>query len=90
MQVEVVYALETEQVILSVRLTEIVTVQQVIKASGLLTQFPKIDLKTMEVGIWGKKVSLEQMVRAEDRIEIYRPLTIDPMEARRIRASKKQ
>jgi putative ubiquitin-RnfH superfamily antitoxin RatB of RatAB toxin-antitoxin module len=90
MQVEVVYALETEQVVLPVKLTETVMIQQVIKASGLLAQFPKIDLKTIEVGIWGKKVGLEQMVRAGDRIEIYRPLTIDPMEARRIRASKKQ
>ena len=41
----------------------------------------------LDVGIWGRRCSLDQLVAEGDRVEIYRPLTIDPMEARRTRAT---
>jgi putative ubiquitin-RnfH superfamily antitoxin RatB of RatAB toxin-antitoxin module len=40
----------------------------------------------MPVGIWGKRVSPDTTVRAGDRVELYRPLEVDPREARRQRA----
>jgi putative ubiquitin-RnfH superfamily antitoxin RatB of RatAB toxin-antitoxin module len=42
----------------------------------------------LSVGIWGRKARLDQIVRADDRVEIYRPLRIDPKLARRERFRK--
>ncbi|MBC7415613.1 MAG: RnfH family protein [Herminiimonas sp.] len=64
------------------------TVQQAILRSGLLVQVPDLDLAACRVGIWNKLKTLETVVRDHDRIEVYRPLIADPMEARRRRADK--
>ena len=47
------------------------------------------DVDTRSVGIWGRSCSLDATVRAGDRVEIYRPLQIDPKEVRRLRAKKR-
>ncbi len=88
MTVEVAYATPEEQVILSVTAAEGATVQQVIEASGILQHFPEIDLAENKVGIFSKICKLEQPVNEGDRVEIYRPLLIDPKEHRRQRAVK--
>lgn len=59
-----------------------------IQASGLLQLFPAMDLQTTVVGVWGRKAGLNQILRENDRIEIYRPLTVDPKVARRERFAK--
>ncbi len=64
------------------------TVLDAIRASGLLERFPEIDISSQAVGIWGKARALDVLVGAGDRIEIYRPLLVDPKEARRLRARK--
>ncbi|WP_296445439.1 RnfH family protein [Rhodoferax sp. UBA5149] len=64
------------------------TVLQAVRASGLLQLFPSIDLQTGVVGIWGRKVGLNQTLRENDRVEIYRSLTVDPKMARRERFVK--
>lgn len=64
------------------------TVAQALQASGLLSQFPAINLKTSAVGVWGRKCSLNQALRENDRVEIYRALTVDPKVARRERFAK--
>lgn len=64
------------------------TVLQAIQASGLLDIFPEIDGVATELGVWGRKASLRQPLRENDRIEIYRPLTVDPKVARRERFAK--
>lgn len=64
------------------------TVAQALQASGLLSQFPAINLKTSVVGVWGRKCSLTQALRENDRVEIYRALTVDPKVARRERFVK--
>lgn len=64
------------------------TVIQAIEASGLLRQFPDLDVHTCVVGVWGRRVSLAHVLRTQDRIEIYRPLTVDPKVARRTRFAK--
>jgi len=63
------------------------TVREAILRSGLLEQAPGIDLESARVGIYGKLSTMETLVRALDRIEVYRPLIADPKEARRKRAS---
>lgn len=64
------------------------TVGQAIEMSGILQDAPEINLVTMPVGIYGKKKTLDTVLRARDRIEIYRPLIADPKDARRRRAKK--
>lgn len=61
------------------------TILAALQASGLLQQFPALDQQTTEVGVWGRKTALGQLLRANDRVEIYRPLTVDPKVARRER-----
>ncbi|MEO8120036.1 MAG: RnfH family protein [Rhodoferax sp.] len=64
------------------------TVLDALQASGFLPLFPAIDQAATVVGVWGRKASLEQMLRENDRVEIYRPLTVDPKVARRERFAK--
>ena len=59
-----------------------------IKKSSILLYFPEINLSKNKVGIYGKLVELDHIVKNNDRIEIYRPLSIDPKKARRVRARK--
>ncbi len=61
------------------------SVLQALQASGLLQLFPAIDLQTTVVGVWGRKTGLSRLLRDNDRVEIYRPLTVDPKAARRER-----
>jgi uncharacterized protein len=61
------------------------TVLQALQASGLAREF---DLRSAPVGVWGRKARLSQPLRDGDRIEVYRPLTVDPKVARRERFRK--
>jgi putative ubiquitin-RnfH superfamily antitoxin RatB of RatAB toxin-antitoxin module len=85
-QIEVAYALEKKQVLLHVCLPDGATVEEAIHRSGVLAQFPEIDLANNKVGIFSKLVKLAETVRDQDRVEIYRPLIADPKEVRRQRA----
>jgi hypothetical protein len=53
-------------------------VREAIEHSGLLNQYPDIDLASQRVGIFGKLTKLEAKVKDGDRVEIYRPITADP------------
>jgi len=88
MMVEVAYALPEQQVILPVLVAMDATVDMAIQASGVLEQFPDIDLTAQKVGIFSRLVALTQPLQPRDRIEIYRPLQADPKTARRARALK--
>lgn len=88
LQVEVVYALPARQTLLRVALPEGATVEDAIRASGVLEAFPDIDLARNKVGIFSKLVKLDEKVRDKDRVEIYRPLIADPKEVRRKRAEE--
>lgn len=87
-QVEVVYALPQIQILERLDVSAGCTVEQAIKLSGILDQFPEINLTKNKFGIFGKFAYLETRLQPYDRVEIYRPLIIDPKEARRIRARK--
>ena len=84
--VEVVFATSDQQSIIPVKLEQGASVQQAIEESGMLNQFPEIDLIQLKVGIFGKVCDLEKTVEHGDRVEIYRPLLQNPMDARRNRA----
>ena len=86
--VEVAYALPQEQCILTLEVEEGTNIETVIDRSGILEKFPDIDLMKQKVGIFSKIKKLTDKVFAGDRIEIYRPLLIDPKEARRKRGRK--
>jgi len=86
--VEVAYAKSDEQLILLVQATEPCTIEQAIQLSGILKYFPEIDLTKNKVGIFSQISALNKCLQENDRVEIYRGLAIDPMEARRQRAVK--
>lgn len=88
MDIEIAYASLSQQTILQLKVPLSCTVLQAIEQSGILQQFPEINLQTQGVGIFSKRVSLEHILQPRDRIEIYRTLLIDPKQARRIRAKK--
>jgi putative ubiquitin-RnfH superfamily antitoxin RatB of RatAB toxin-antitoxin module len=80
-QVEVVYAGEHKQSMIPLRIIKGTTVAEIIQQSDILALHP--DLQLNQVGIWGKQVDLSESVTQEGaRIEIYRPLLIDPKQAR--------
>ena len=88
--VEVAYALADKQKIISVTVNKGCTVFEAAQLSGIAQQFPDIDLATAKMGIFSKLIDepRTQLVQAGERIEIYRPLLIDPKEARAQRALK--
>ncbi|RZM76417.1 RnfH family protein [Pseudoalteromonas rubra] len=87
-QVEVVFALPEKATTLSVDVAEGTSVEQVVLQSGILERCPEIDPTNLSLGVWNRTVKLNHVVRAGDRVEVYRPLIADPKEARRRRAEK--
>ncbi|MEE8233841.1 MAG: RnfH family protein [Gammaproteobacteria bacterium] len=88
--IEVAYASSQQSWLIPFNVEEGTTIQQAIEISGILERCPEIDLETNKVGIFSKIVALDVLIRAGDRIEIYRPLIIDPKQARRLRAEKEK
>jgi len=88
--VEVIYALPEKQELITLDVEQGTTAEQAVKLSGVLENFPKIDLVKNKLGIFGKAVKADEVLRDKDRVEIYRPLIADPKESRRKRAEKKE
>ncbi|HEX3380817.1 MAG TPA: RnfH family protein [Paraburkholderia sp.] len=86
--VEVCYALASEQTLIPVELLAGATLRQAIDASGILQRFPSIDLNTQKVGVFGKLKPLDTVLADHDRVEIYRPLLVDPKVSRQRRVEK--
>ena len=89
-KIEVAYALLERQFLKSLDVKLGASVSEAINLSGVLEEFPEINLDINPVGIYSKKVTLDSVVKDGDRIEIYRALRVSPKEARRLRAKKKQ
>ena len=85
-KVEVAFALPERQTLISVEVGRNTTLKQAIDLSGICADYPEINLARNAVGIFGKLSTLDTTLKAGDRVEIYRPLQIDPKEARRQRA----
>jgi len=88
-KIEIAYALVDKQVILTEKVSPDSTIEEAIHLSGVLEQFPEINLNENKVGVFGKLKKLDSTLLENDRIEIYRPLIADPKESRRKRAAKK-
>lgn len=89
--IEVAYATKEKQVILETQVDAGTSVFDAAANSGIDQRFPEIDFEATPMGIFGKKVMKpkSQTVNAGERIELYRPLLIDPKQARANRAAKK-
>ncbi len=86
--IEIAYALPERYYLKSFQVDEGITVQMAITQSGILNQFPEIDLSTNKIGIFSRPIKLTDVLKEGDRIEIYRPLLADPKEIRRKRAAE--
>ncbi|AWB67242.1 RnfH family protein [Saccharobesus litoralis] len=86
--IEVTFALPHKQTLLAISVNDGETIENCILQSGILREYPEIDLSVNKVGIWSRNKKLSDTVREGDRIEIYRPLIADPKEVRRRRAEK--
>jgi putative ubiquitin-RnfH superfamily antitoxin RatB of RatAB toxin-antitoxin module len=89
LRVEVVYALPATGDAVQLTLPAGAKVRDAVLASGILERHPEIDLGRQKVGIYGKVVAASARLADGDRVEIYRPLVLDPKEARRRRALSK-
>jgi len=93
--VEVAYALPHQQKIISLLVKPGTTALQAVQQSRITDYFPEIDLANAAMGIFGQALGTKGLESAArhllhegDRVEIYRPLTVDPKDARRRRAEK--
>lgn len=86
LRVTVVYAPAAREVQeVPLELTAPCTVLQALQLSGLLIRYPEVDSLHTGVGVWGRKAPLDQLLRDQDRMEVYRALRVDPKVARRER-----
>ncbi|MEY8716288.1 RnfH family protein [Francisella philomiragia] len=91
MKVEVIYALPSEQKSFYVESDDSLTVRQAIIQSKILDAYSELDnIENLKVGIYGQMVDLDHVLEDKDRVEIYRNLTIDPKQARMLRAEQKR
>ena len=93
--VEVAYALPNRQQLTELKVPYGTTAFEAVEQSGIVEQFPEIDLENARMGIFGQalgtkglKPPKEHVLESKDRVEIYRPLIVDPKEVRKRRAEK--
>lgn len=86
----VVYCTPQSQHILPVELAAGSTLREAVLASGLLEVEPSLAQRTLDLGVFNRPRAADAEVREGDRIEVYRPLTVDPKLARRARAAVRQ
>ncbi|MGH8530775.1 MAG: RnfH family protein [Nevskiales bacterium] len=87
-EVEVAYARPDRQVLVTLELPRGATLLDAVRKSGLLQQFPEIELEQATLGVFGKIKPGSELLNGGDRVEIYRPLVADPKQARRRRAAE--
>jgi putative ubiquitin-RnfH superfamily antitoxin RatB of RatAB toxin-antitoxin module len=78
MQIGVAYSEPGQQLWLNIEVPDDATVRGAIERSGVLKQFPHIDLDSQKVGVFGRLVKLDAVLKPGDRIEIYRAIIADP------------
>jgi putative ubiquitin-RnfH superfamily antitoxin RatB of RatAB toxin-antitoxin module len=88
-QVEVVFALPDRQRVVTLALPEAgLTAQAAVERSGLLDEFPELRDRALVLGIYGTVCAPDRPLRDRDRVEVYRPLRVDPRAQRRERAAQ--
>ncbi len=93
--VEIAFATPQKQLIKTLNVVAGTTAKQAVIQSNIAEVFPEINIETNAMGIFGNTLGSkglvgadEYILKAGDRVEIYRPLIADPKEARRKRAEK--
>ncbi|MGA0114575.1 MAG: RnfH family protein [Burkholderiales bacterium] len=89
MKISVVYALPRRQTVIDLDLPEGASARDALERCRDLPEFSDVSLMALPVGIYGSEVSPDRVLQSGDRLEIYRPLLVDPKEARRKRTAKK-
>ena len=87
-EIEVVYALPGNQIMRQISVPSGTTARQAVVLSAIIDIFPEINLACNNLGIFGRLVKPDTILRDRDRVEIYRPLMVDPKESRRKRAKE--
>jgi len=88
-QVEVAYALPAKQRIVKLKVPEGTTAMQAVQQSQLDTVFEELSIDAdLKLGVWGKSVTADRVLEEGERVEIYRPLLVDPKEVRKARAAE--
>jgi hypothetical protein len=83
-----VYALPDRQIVVTVPLPESgLTALDAVERSGLLDQFPQLRDQALVLGVYGAVCLPDRPLRDRDRVEIYRPLKVDPRAQRKQRAA---
>jgi uncharacterized protein len=88
-EVEVVYALPLRQDVTRLRVTSGTSVGEAIERSGVIVRHPELGTGDHRLAIYGRPVKAGAVLRDRDRVEILRPLTADPKQARKRRASQR-
>lgn len=86
--VEVAYALPEKQLIKVLQVALGTTAIQAVKQSAIDVAFDHVIVEDCPLGIFGKSVANDHVLREGDRVEIYRPLIADPKEVRKQRAAQ--
>ena len=86
MKVELVYIDTDDEFIVTLDMAAAATVADAVEQSQVLDKFPSLKAVDYQLGIYSQEVSAETRLQAGDRVEVYRPLVLDPMEVRRQRA----
>ncbi len=90
MPIEISYFEPGKPVLLSLKVAPGTTAQQALLQSDLSKYFPHLDVATHKIGIFGKVVPPDYVLKPKDRIEVYRPLLADPKASRRKRAEQQE
>jgi len=90
LNIEIVYALPDKLTRLTLNAPEGTTIEEALVQSNLFKEHPELSLDTITTGIYGDISPLNQKLNNNDRIEIYRPLKMDPKTRRRNRHAAKQ
>ena len=87
--VEVAYALPDKQRIVKLDVTPGTTALEAVTLSKLDEVFDELVFGSdLKIGVWGKATTADRVLAGGERVEIYRPLLVDPKEVRKARAAK--
>ncbi len=90
LRLEVVYATPERQCLIEILVSRGTTCEEAVRLSGVGNNFPADNVESLPIAVWGRVVSGDARVSNGDRIEILRPLDIDPRDARRELATEGQ
>lgn len=85
MIIEIIYALPNDQTIHRINYIPGMTALMALEQSGLLKQYPELNINNLTIGVFSEKINLETILNPNDRLEIYRPITADPKIRRQAR-----